>query len=227
LGPSYSNEAIGGALEAAGQPATEPDDPTRALAELLAEGRVVALFQGGMEYGPRALGHRSILCRPDRPDLRDFINLQIKGREWFRPLAPCVLESRFSEVFQGSGIWPYMTVTFQVRPSWRDRLRGVTHIDGSARVQTVSSTVHSALYDVVAAFEDLTGIPVLMNTSFNSRGRPIVCTPGDAIETFRSLPIDALLIGGYLAYREGARKTEALVDLNYQSTWIEEGIESP
>ncbi len=228
IGPCYSSDAIAGALDAANQPTTQPDDPARAVAELLADGRVVALFQGRMEYGPRALGRRSILARPDSPDLRDFINLHVKGREWFRPLAPCILESHFADVFDGSGSWPYMTVTFQVRPAWRDRLSGVSHIDGSARVQTVARGLQPTLHDVLEAFCERTGIPVLLNTSLNTRGRPIVCTPEDAIETFRSSPIDALLIGDHLArHTQEPTSAKALVEQSYPSTLVDERIESP
>jgi carbamoyltransferase len=203
LGPEYDHREIVDLLRGLGLPFGELDDPASEIATRLACGEIVAVFSGRMEYGPRALGNRSILARPDDRSIADRINRSVKGREPFRPLAPTVLEETFSELFAATGRWPYMTVAVPVRPSWRERLAGVLHTDGTSRVQTVAERDNPLLHAVVRRFFEQTGIPAVLNTSFNTRGRPIVLSPLDAIETFAASPIDALVIEGVLLTRDG------------------------
>jgi carbamoyltransferase len=163
---------------------------------------VVAWFQGRSEFGPRALGHRSLLADPRRPENLDKLN-DIKGREAFRPVAPMVLAERASEIFAGALPSPYMLFTHDVRPEWRDRIPAVVHVDGSARIQTVDREAEPLVARMLERFEALTGVPVVVNTSLNTAGRPMVDTPRDALECFGSSPVDALAIGPYLVSRAG------------------------
>jgi len=182
-------------------PYTRPDDVAVAAAQLIAANGVVAWFQGRAEYGPRALGHRSLLAHPERADNVDRLN-DIKGREQFRPVAPMVLLERAAEIFsRGPLPSPYMLFVHDVAPHWRDRLRAVTHVDGTARIQTVDGRDDERIAALLRAFERLTGIPVVVNTSLNTAGRPMVDSPRDALELFGSAPIDALAIGPYLVCR--------------------------
>ena len=173
-----------------------------AVAEVLADDGVVAWFQGRSEFGPRALGHRSLLADPRRPDNLAKLN-DIKGREQFRPVAPMVLAERAAEIFAGPLPSPYMLFTHDVRPEWRDRIPAVVHVDGSARIQTVDRSEEPLVARMLERFEALTGVPVVVNTSLNTAGRPMVDTPRDALECFGSSPVDALAIGPYLVSRAG------------------------
>ena len=166
-------------------------------ARLLADDRIVGWFQGRMEFGPRALGARSILASPINAEMQVKLN-EIKDREDFRPVAPVVLEERAADWFVRGGAAPFMLFVFEVRADQANRLRAVRHVDGTARVQTVNRRQNPVYYDLIREFEQLTGVPVLVNTSFNTRGEPIVCTPRDAIECFWSSPLDALAIGSFL-----------------------------
>ena len=150
-----------------------------------------------MEFGPRALGARSILASPLDPAMQARLN-DIKDREDFRPVAPVVLEEKANEWFIDGGVAPFMLFVFDVRPEKAPRIPAVRHVDGTARVQTINRAQNPRYYDVIAAFERRTGVPVLVNTSFNTRGEPIVCTPRDAVECFWTSPLDALVIGSYL-----------------------------
>ena len=177
-----------------------PPDIAEAAAGVLAANGVVAWFQGRSEYGPRALGHRSLLA-----DARDAANLQrlndVKGREQFRPVAPMVLAERAGEIFEGPLPSPYMLFTHDVRPAWRPRIPAVVHVDGSARVQTVDRADEPLVARLLEAVDRRTGVPVLVNTSLNTAGRPMVDDPRDALECFGSAPVDALAVGPFLVRR--------------------------
>jgi carbamoyltransferase len=177
----------------------DPQQAAVRIAHLLAEGKIVALFQGTMEFGPRALGNRSILADPRDPAMRDRVNLAVKMRERFRPFAPAVLPERIDDFFSVTKFrkFPYMLVTVPVKDTWRGSLPAVTHVDGSARVQTVSKDDNPLFYSVLEAFGNLTGIPIVLNTSFNVKGEPIVCTPQQAVETFLRTGIDSLFLQNY------------------------------
>jgi carbamoyltransferase len=181
----------------------EPNVVERA-AELLAGGKVVAWFQGGAEFGPRALGHRSILAHPGIAGLRDFINARVKDREDFRPFAPAVLEHRARDYFAMDWPSPYMILVAPVRDERRASLSEVTHVDGSARVQTVSRAADPLFFGLLQAFERRTGLPVLLNTSLNKRGMPIVETPEQALDLLLGTALDALIIGSLVVTRRTA-----------------------
>lgn len=170
-------------------------------ARMLADGKVLGWFQGRMEFGPRALGNRSILADPRRPEMKEIVNEKIKFREGFRPFAPAVPLENAATYFDLEGESPYMLFTV---PTISDRIPAVTHVDGSARVQTVKREVNPLFHSLLREFGALTGVPVLMNTSFNLRGEPIVCTPGDALATFARSGMDALIVGNFIVRkREG------------------------
>ena len=216
LGPQFASETITGYLSERGYPCETVNDAgqrARRIAELLAKGKVVGLFHGRMEFGPRALGNRSILGDPRSPQMQSVMNLKIKYRESFRPFAPSVLEERAKEYFDLDGPSPYMLLVAPVREELRtaedghrsdgiraevNRMRSsipaVTHVDYSARIQTVSRDTNPFYYDILEAFEELTGCPVVVNTSFNIRGEPIVCTPEDAYRCFMNTGMDYLVL---------------------------------
>jgi carbamoyltransferase len=202
LGSGFSDDALERALDTAAVGFERPDDVADAVAEVLADNGVVAWFQGRSEFGPRALGHRSLLADPRRPENLEKLN-DIKGREQFRPVAPMVLAERAAEIFDGPLPSPYMLFTHDVRPQWRDRIPAVVHVDGTARIQTVDRRQEPLVARMLERFEALTGVPVVVNTSLNTAGRPMVDTPRDALECFGSSPVDALAIGPYLVARAG------------------------
>ena len=222
LGPEWSDQQIVSFLAAEGIPNEQvpPDDLAERVAALLAGGAVVGWMQGRMEFGPRALGQRSILADPRRADMQRDLNLKIKFRESFRPFAPAVPVERVGDFFELDRPSPYMLLVAgvrdsdSVRPPGTDQPRGlerlravrsplpaVTHVDGSARVQTVDATVNPRFHALLEAFGRLTGVPVLVNTSFNVRGEPIVCTPTDAYRCFMGTAMDYLVMGSCLLRR--------------------------
>jgi carbamoyltransferase len=154
-----------------------------------------------MEFGPRALGARSILASPVGAEMQARLN-EIKDREDFRPVAPVVLEEDAGEWFEGATVAPFMLFVYDVVPDKVHRIPAVRHVDGTARVQTIRRDQQPLYYDMLRAFKDRTGVPVLINTSFNTRGEPIVCTPRDAIESFWTSPLDALVIGSFLLEKQ-------------------------
>jgi carbamoyltransferase len=200
LGRAWSDRELGAWLDAAGADYEEPADLATAVAEVLADDEIVAWFQGRGEFGPRALGHRSLFANPRHPANLRRMN-DVKGREQFRPIAPMVLLERAAELFDGPLSSPYMLFTHDVRPEWRERIPAVVHVDGSARAQTVSAVDEPQVDRLLTEFDRLTGIPVLINTSLNTADRPMVDDPRDALEAFGSAPIDALAIGPYLLRR--------------------------
>jgi carbamoyltransferase len=200
LGPPYGMGDYDAAISSTGVTALRPDPgELQALtARCLANGHIVARFDGGAEFGPRALGNRSILCDPRRPGMKDHLNLRVKHRESFRPFAPTVLEEHAPSWFDVGGRSPYMLLVAAIRPERLGLVPAVAHVDGTARVQTLARGDNAGYWGVVSAFHDLTGIPLVLNTSFNLAGRPIVETPLDAIECFASTEIDVLVLGPYL-----------------------------
>jgi carbamoyltransferase len=240
LGPEFSDDEIARYLRWNGYPADHVDDLGRwaaRIAELVADGKVVGLFVGRMEFGPRALGHRSIIGDPRSPAMQSIMNLKIKYRESFRPFAPAVLAERASDVFDIDVESPYMMLVAEVREAlraqnghrrdddlraWvnevRSELPAITHVDYSARLQTVDRERSPRFHAILAAFEQLTGCPVLINTSFNVRGEPIVCTPEDAYRCFMRTEMDHLVLGGHVldkaaqpAWAEDTRWQEDLI----------------
>jgi len=163
-------------------------------AKVLADEKVVGWFQGRSEFGPRALGNRSILADPRNPAMKDVLNARVKFRQAFRPFAPIVLAERASEIFEGDEDSPFMLLAKRVRPEWKDKIPAIVHVDGTARVQTVRREHNERLYLLLKEFEKITGVPVLLNTSFNIRGEPIVETPADAMKCFLSTGIDYLAL---------------------------------
>ena len=198
LGPAAERPEIVRALETYKIRSSRLSDPAAATAEMLASGKIVGWYQGRMEFGPRALGSRSILADPRDPEMNARVNNAVKFREWWRPFAPSMLSEAAAEYLETTPDSPFMIVTAQVRPEKRNIIPSVTHVDGSARPQTVESDVNPLYYELIQEFGRRTGVPVIMNTSFNLRGEPIVCSPTDAIRTFYSSGLDALVLGDRL-----------------------------
>jgi carbamoyltransferase len=200
LGRSWDDCELDQRLTTAGIGFERPADIADAVASILAADGVVAWFQGRSEFGPRALGHRSLLADPRRAENLEKLN-DIKGREQFRPVAPMVLAERAPDIFDGPLPSPYMLFTHDVRPAWTARIPAVVHVDGTARVQTVDREREPLVARMLERFEARTGVPVVVNTSLNTAGRPMVDDPRDALECFGSAPVDALAIGPLLVRR--------------------------
>jgi len=197
LGPSYSDDEIEQFLCWSKLPYRRLTSIADEVAGILEQDKVLGWFQQRMEFGPRALGARSILASPISPGMQARLN-EIKDREDFRPVAPVVLEEEAPRWFAHAGVSPVMLFVYDVLPDKVDRIPAVRHVDGTARIQTINRQQHPLYYDLIKAFQARTGVPVLVNTSFNTRGEPIVCTPRDAIECFWTSPLDALVIGSFL-----------------------------
>ena len=201
LGPDWTDDELEAWLRRAAVPFERPGDLAAAVASLVAANAVVAWFQGRSEFGPRALGHRSLLANPTHPENLERMN-DVKGREEFRPVAPMVLVERASEIFEDGPIpSPYMLFVHRVKPGWVERIPAVAHVDGTARIQTVDRRDEPLMASVLEAFEHLTGVPLVVNTSLNTAGRPMVDSPRDALECFGSSPVDAMAIGPFLIRR--------------------------
>ena len=208
LGREWSDDELGRWLRTAAVPHERPVDVAETVAEAIAGNAVVAWFQGRSEFGPRALGHRSLLANPSHPENLQRLN-DIKGREQFRPVAPMVLDERAAEIFDGPLPSPYMLFTHRVRPAWRNRIPAVVHVDGTARVQTVDRAAEPLLARMLDAVSRRTGVPVVVNTSLNTAGRPMVDDPRDALECFGSAPVDLLAIGPWVIRRSALRLRSA------------------
>ena len=198
LGAENSDEEIEKALTTYKLRATRVADPAAAAAEMLANGKILGWVQGRMEFGPRALGARSILADPRDPEMNEKVNNAVKFREWWRPFAPSMLAEVAGEYIESATDSPFMILTAQVKPEKRSVIPSVTHVDGSARPQTVEQDVNPLYWRLIREFGNRTGVPVVMNTSFNLRGEPIVSTPTDAVRTFFSSGMDALVIGSFV-----------------------------
>ncbi len=201
LGRAWSDDELEAWLLEAGVPYERSAEVAATTADILAADGIVAWFQGRSEYGPRALGHRSLLADPRRAANVDRLN-RVKGREQFRPVAPMVTEERAPEIFEGLYPSPYMLFTHRVRPGWRQRIPAVMHVDGTARVQTVSAVDEPLVHRMLGEMERRTGVPVVVNTSLNTAGRPMVDDPRDALECFGSAPVDALVLGPFVVRRD-------------------------
>jgi len=206
-GPGYSRDEVHQALAAkqlreAGYSVTElpEEELMKQTAAIIADGKILGWFQGRAEWGPRALGNRSIVADPRRPEMKDVLNRRIKHREIFRPFAPSVLAEKTGEWFEKSYPCPFMTLAYSVLPEKRDKIPAPTHVDGTGRLQTVSQDANPRYWKLIKAFENLTGVPVVLNTSFNDN-EPIVCRPEEAIDCFTRTQMDALVLGDFLVTR--------------------------
>lgn len=212
-GTSWTDEQIEKDALASGLPCRKlsREDLLETTAGALSQGKIMGWFQGAEEWGPRALGNRSILCNPGWPDMKAILNARVKNREPFRPFAPAVLEERLSDCFEGSHEVPFMNIVYKVNPKWRQPLSATTHEDSTGRVQTVRRDQNAMYYDLISRFNEKTGIPVLLNTSFNEN-EPIVHTPKQAIDCFIRTRMDALGVGSFYIEKppELATKGEAV-----------------
>lgn len=203
-GPEFSDGQIRHAIEQKGISDFEfrisnlpEEELCRWTAERIAQGKIVGWFQGRMEWGPRALGNRSILVDPRRPEMKDILNKRIKHREPFRPFAPSILEEKVGQYFEQTHPSPFMLMTYKVRPEKRPVIPAPTHVDGTGRLQTVSRSANPLYWNLIKEFEKLTGVPVLLNTSFNEN-EPIVCRPEEAVDCFIRTRMDVLVLGNYV-----------------------------
>jgi carbamoyltransferase len=202
LGRGFSDDQIRATLDEAAVSYDRPPDFAAAVGDALADNKLIGWFQGRAEFGPRALGGRSLLADPRHAANLERLNA-VKGREQFRPVAPMVLAERAADIFSRGPIpSPYMLFVHDVAQEWQDRIPAVTHVDGTARIQTVDAEADPRLHATISRFAQRTGVPVVVNTSFNTAGRPMVDTPRDALEVFGSSPIDVLAIGSYLVRRQ-------------------------
>jgi hypothetical protein len=211
LGPTYDDDACLRAIKATGlayEDCGSPEGAGRRAGQLLAEGQIIGWFQGGAEFGPRSLGHRSILADPRGDTIKDTVNRRVKFREPFRPFAPAVLKEAAEKYFRlPCPESPFMLLVTDVREEYQAALGGITHVDGTARHQTVDREVEPAFASVIESFGKITGLPMVLNTSFNLKGEPIVETPEDALRCFNSTEMDSLVLGRYVvaAWDFGAR----------------------
>lgn len=196
-GPEYTDAEIEKFLLWAKIPYKKLENIAEETAAVLAQNKIIGWFQGRMEFGPRALGSRSILASPIHASMQAKLN-EVKDREDFRPVAPVILEEDANDWFEHAHYSPYMLFVYNVKPEKADKIPAVRHVDGTARIQTVNRNQHPEYYDLLKAFKNITGVPVLVNTSFNTLGKPIVCSPRDAVECFWTSPFDALVIGSFL-----------------------------
>ncbi|MBV9707297.1 MAG: carbamoyltransferase [Chloroflexi bacterium] len=197
LGPEYNDDEIEQFLQWSKLPYRRLTNIAEEVAEMLVQDQIIGWFQHRMEFGPRALGARSILASPLQASMQARLN-QIKDREDFRPVAPVVLEEEAAHWFTRAEVSPFMLFVYEVLPEKVDRIPAVCHVDKTARIQTINRQQHPRYYDLIKAFQAKCGVPVLVNTSFNTRGEPIVCTPRDAVECFWTSPLDALVIGSFV-----------------------------
>ncbi|MDL4812976.1 carbamoyltransferase family protein [Actinomadura opuntiae] len=200
LGREWDDAELARRLDTAKVPYERPADLAATVAEALARNEIVAWFQGRSEFGPRALGHRSLLAHPGHAGNVERLN-DVKGREQFRPIAPMVALEHAPEIFEGPVPSPYMLFVHRVRPEWRERIPAVVHVDGTARIQTVEAGHEPLVARLLEEFRSRTGVPVIVNTSLNTAGRPMVDDPRDALECFGSAPVDLLAIGPYVVRR--------------------------
>ena len=212
-GPQYSDDQIGAILDAGKEAISnrgcrvsriaDEGELCRAAATAVAEGKVVGWFQGRMEWGPRALGNRSILGDPRRADMKDILNLKIKRRESFRPFAPSILREAVPVWFETDDDVPFMMEVFQIRQEKRAQVPAVTHVDGSGRLQTVHRDTNPRYYRLIETFAEQTGVPMVLNTSFNEN-EPVVCRPEEALDCFLRTRMDVLILGEWMLVRDSA-----------------------
>jgi carbamoyltransferase len=205
-GPDYDDTSIEKFLKWAKVPYQKVDDVADAAAALLAEDKIIGWYQGRMEFGPRALGSRSILASPINASMQARLN-EVKDREDFRPVAPVVLEEDAAEWFDNAQYSPFMLFVYRVKDDKASLIPAVRHVDGTARIQTVNEIQNPLYHRLLKSFKEKTGVPVLINTSFNTLGKPIVCTPRDAVECFWSSPFDVLVIGSFIVEKQPRAST--------------------
>jgi carbamoyltransferase len=226
LGPGYGDDEIQTFLDGWGvhyQEITDEEKLVVAAAKMLAEDKVIGWFQGRMEFGPRALGNRSILANPKNPRMKEILNSKVKFRESFRPFAPSVIREEAAEYFDISIDAPYMLLIPDVHPDKRSLLPAITHVDGTARLQTVDAETNPRYHRLLKAFKNIAGVPVLLNTSFNVRGEPIVMSPEDAYSCFLRTGIDALVMGRFILTEKDPEKVKEFEALNVQYINRDEG----
>jgi carbamoyltransferase len=207
LGPSHQDGALERLLLGRGLPFRRVGDPAATAAELLAASRIVGWFQGRAEVGPRALGARSILADPRRAEMKDVVNERVKHREGFRPFAPSVLDERGREYFEGYATNPFMLLVLPIRQAKRSVIPAVTHVDGTGRLQSVTRHGNPLFHRLIEEFDARTGVPVVLNTSYNVRGEPIVHRPEEALQDYLETGMDALLLGPYLLEKDPAGRS--------------------
>jgi carbamoyltransferase len=215
-GPQYTDAEIEKQLKLWKVPYRKLENIAEETADILAQDKIIGWYQGRMEFGPRALGSRSILASPTNHAMQARLN-EVKDREDFRPVAPVVLQEKAHEWFNNAEYSPFMLFIYDVKEDKADKIPAVRHTDGTARIQTINEQQHKDYYDLLKAFERRTGVPVLVNTSFNTLGKPIVCTPRDAIECFWSSPFDALIIGSFVIEKESGNDNSIYSSANLQA----------
>lgn len=200
LGPEFSNNQIKRVLVNKNMNFKElsGDILTKYIADKISQDKIVGWFEGRMEFGPRALGNRSILANPCNPNMKEILNSKVKNRESFRPYAPAVLEEKAKDYFEAKEFSPFMLLAARVKEDKKNLIPAVTHIDGTARVQIVNKKINPKLWGLIKAFEDISGIPLVINTSFNLKGEPIVCSPEDALKDFLKSGMDILVLGEFV-----------------------------
>jgi len=201
LGPDFSQNQMKRALVNNGINFKEFSDDSlfKYIAQRLSQDKIIGWFQGRMEFGPRALGNRSILANPGNPEMKDLLNQRVKKRESFRPYAPAALEEKITDFFNAKQFSPFMLLSAEVNKDKKTIIPAVTHIDGSARVQSVSKNINPKLWNLIKEFENITGLAVILNTSFNLNREPIVCAPEEAVSCFKRSQMDCLVLGNYVA----------------------------
>jgi carbamoyltransferase len=206
-GPEFSRDEMRGAIlasrlgENGGSVSELPEEELlRKTAAIIADGKILGWFQGRAEWGPRALGNRSIVADPRRPEMKEILNRRIKHREIFRPFAPSILAEKTGEWFEQAHPSPFMTMAYAVKCEKRDKIPAPTHVDGTGRLQTVTSTANPRYWKLIREFERQAGVPVVLNTSFNDN-EPIVCKPQEAIDCFERTQMDVLVLGDFLIKR--------------------------
>ena len=204
-GPQFSENSIKRALLNSELPLKklEPEEVPKYAAKLLAENKIIGWLQGRMEFGPRAMGNRSILANPCTAEIKDILNAKVKKRESFRPFAPVVLEEKADKYFDLHRPSPFMLLAPPVKEEMKKVVPGITHVDGTARVQTINKDDDARYWELISEFEKLTGVAVIVNTSFNLRGEPIVCSPEEAINCYKNSEIDCLIMGDYITEKSG------------------------
>jgi carbamoyltransferase len=218
LGVGFDSQEILQAAAEYGLQSQRVSSPAKVAARLLASGEVIGWVQGRCEIGPRALGNRSLLADPRRSDIKDILNALIKKREYFRPFAPSVLSEMVGDVFERSDDSPFMLDAYLVRAEWRDRIPAVVHVDGTARLQTVTAESNLLLYLLIRDMYEKTGIPLVLNTSLNGPNEPIVASPRDALAFFTLTPLSYLLVGEYLFCKAPLPLGEFGETVSYSST---------
>jgi carbamoyltransferase len=202
-GEAWSDADYEIALRRAGLAFEKSRDPAAAAARRLADGKVVGWFQGRAEVGPRALGARSILADPRRAEMADIVNARVKRREWFRPFAPSILEERGADFFERYRPSPFMLHVLEIKEPMRSVIPACSHVDGTGRLQSVSRETNPDFYAVIQRFDELTGVPVVLNTSFNLRGEPMVHRPGEAVADYLRSEMDSLVLGSFVTDKSG------------------------